>query len=291
MRHEDSFRAMDTDIDVLIESESAVRPLALFASVRVLFEQQEERFSRFRPSSLVSRLNAEETVDDAWLAAGCRLALEAHRFTGGLFNPLVLQSLERAGYARTFNEVGTSGELAPSRVPQPSHCLSVDGSVVSLNGARVDLGGIVKGWTVDLAVEMLARSEANVLVNAGGDLRCAGTEEDHDGWLVSIARPGSESDAWEGLIRGALATSTTLKRRWKTASGADAHHLIDPRTGLPAQTPFVQVSAWHAQTWQAECWAKAVLIGGETALQMAELAGVGVLGFQADGNAVGAVSG
>ena len=287
MRHEDRFRAMDTDIDVLIESDSQLAPLALFASVRVLFEQQEERFSRFRPSSLLSQLNRQGWLDDAWLAAACRLALDATRFTAGLFNPLVLDSLERAGYAQTFNDVVRGGELARSDVPAFEEGLTVEGSIVRLNGARLDLGGIVKGWTVDLAVEMLARSERNALVNAGGDLRCAGTEEGSDGWLVSVARPRAEDDAWEGVIHGALATSTTLKRRWKTRSGADAHHLIDPRTGLPADTPFVQVSAWHAQTWQAECWAKAVLIGGEAALEFAAKAGVRTLALHTDGRASG----
>ena len=158
--------------------------------------------------------------------------------------------------------------------------------MVTLTAGRLDLGGIIKGWTVDLAVEMLARSEPNVLVNAGGDLRCAGNEETHDGWLVTVARPGSASeDAWEGTIHGALATSTSLKRRWKTATGAEAHHLIDPRTGMSSTSPFVQVSAWGELTWQAECWAKAVLIGGETTGRLASEAGVRVLAIGANGAA------
>ncbi|MEP7216970.1 MAG: FAD:protein FMN transferase, partial [Anaerolineaceae bacterium] len=243
MRYEDSFRAMDTDIDVIIESEDSVRPFGAFSGVRLLFETQEQRFSRFRPTSLVSRLNGGERVDDPWLAAACRMALEAHAFTGGLFNPLILESLERAGYATTFEEV-SGGDPQPVPAPSPTEALIVVGSVVSLHHGRLDLGGIIKGWTVDLAVDMLARAEPNVLVNAGGDLRCAGDEEGNDGWLVTIATPGAKGDAWEGAIHGALTTSTSLKRRWTTASGGEAHHLIDPRTGLPGSSPFVQVSAW-----------------------------------------------
>ena len=289
MRHEDRFRAMDTDIDVLIESHSAARPLALFASVRVLFEQQEGRFSRFRSASLVSRLNAGEVVDDAWLAAACRMAFEAHRFSGGMFNPLILESLERAGYSRTFDDVTSGGELSGSPAPEPADGLSVEGTLVRLRSGRLDLGGIVKGWTVDLAIEMLVRSEPNVLVNAGGDLRCAGSEEGREGWLVSVASPDSENDAWEGVIIGALATSTTRKRRWKTASGANAHHLIDPRNGLPASEEFVQVSAWDAHAWRAECWAKAIVIGGEDTLAVAQQAGVRVLAFRKDEGETGSV--
>ena len=283
MRHEDSFRAMDTDIDVIVESPDRMRPLGLFAGVRLLFESQEERFSRFRPDSLVSRLNAGETVDDPWLAAACRMALEAHGFTGGLFNPLILESLECAGYNTTFAEVA-GGRPEPLPVPSPRAALTIVGTAVSLRSGRLDLGGIIKGWTIDLAVDMLARSEPNVLVNAGGDLRCAGSEEGNDGWAVTIARTGADAgDVWEGTIHGALATSTSLKRRWKTASGGEAHHLIDPRTGLPSASPFVQVSAWHELTWKAECWTKAVLIGGEKTARLAANAGVRILAIGVDG--------
>ena len=280
MRHEDSFRAMDTDIDVIIESEDSVRPFGAFSGVRLLFEAQEQRFSRFRATSLVSQLNAGESVDDPWLAAASRMALDACTFTGGLFNPLILESLERAGYTTTFDDVSGGAPLA-APAPSPSGALEIAGSVVALRHGRLDLGGIIKGWTVDLAVDMVARAEPNVLVNAGGDLRCAGNEAGNDGWLVTIATPGASADAWEGPIHGALATSTSLKRRWRTTAGGEAHHLIDPRTGLPGASPYVQVSAWNDLAWLAECWAKAVLIGGEEAGRLAAADGVRVLAMDA----------
>jgi thiamine biosynthesis lipoprotein len=283
--HEDSFRAMDTDIDVLIAADSTGPLAAVFAGSRLLFETQEDRFSRFRPHSLVSRLNGGETVDDPWLATACRMALEAHGFTGGIFNPLILESLETAGYSVTFAKV-SGGEPHPQAVPDPRDALVIKGSTVRLLRGRLDLGGIIKGWTVDLAVDMLARAEPNVLVNAGGDLRCAGDEEGGDGWEVSIAKPGTDEDAWQGRIHGAVATSTSLRRRWKTVGGGEAHHLIDPRTGLPAESLYVQVSAWHSLTWKAECWAKAVLIGGEATGERAAAAGVRALAFDALGNSV-----
>ncbi|MEO6398302.1 MAG: FAD:protein FMN transferase [Tepidiformaceae bacterium] len=281
MLHEENFRAMDTEIDVLIQSRETARPIALFASVRVLFEQQEERFSRFRPQSLLSHLNGGEAVDDAWLAAASRMALEAHRFSGGLFNPLILGSLERAGYSRTFAEVKSVGEPLPLPAPDPGDCLKITGTVVRLRDARMDLGGIVKGWTVDLAVEMLSVPEPNVLVNAGGDLRCAGAEDGlGTGWVASIAALAGRDDAWVGRLSGALATSTTLKRRWRTAAGASAHHLIDPRTGMPAEEHFVQASAWQLEAWRAEVWAKAIVIGGDEAAQDASAAGVRFLALK-----------
>ncbi|GAB4321883.1 MAG: FAD:protein FMN transferase [Dehalococcoidia bacterium] len=276
----DSFRAMDTEIDVTVMADRP--PIEAFLSIRVLFEQQEARFSRFRPGSLVSRLNRGEVVTDPWLADACQLAVAAHAATGGLFNPLVLEALLAAGYDRTFAEVsGGMPVLAPA--PDPALAIAIEGETVRLSRGGLDLGGIVKGWTVDLAVELVARDVAGVLVNAGGDLRAAGSSDAGEGWYVEVDAPDG-TIAWAGMLTGAVATSTTAKRRWRTDTGGVAHHLIDPRTGIPADTPFVQVSAWAAEARVAETWAKAVLIGGDATATAASRAGVSILAFDSAGS-------
>lgn len=280
MLHQDSFRAMDTEIDVLIES--VAPPIDAGISLRLLFEQQEQRFSRFRDTSLLSRLNRGETVSDTLFATACGFALEASEFTAGLFNPMVLPALERAGYSTTFREIA-GGDPLPMEIPLAADVLVVEGDRVSLRAGALDLGGIVKGWTVDLGIELLLVRYPNVLINAGGDVRCTGRDDGRDGWEMEIDGPSSSSPAWQGLLRGALATSSTRKRRWRTAAGGEAHHVIDPRTGLPAESPFVQVSVWAPETWRAECWAKAVLIGGERQARMAARAGYAVLAVGTEG--------
>lgn len=284
MQFSDSFRAMNTDIDVAVEA--AARPVAAFLGLRLLFEQQEERFSRFRPSSLLSAFNNGANVDDPFFIEACRMAAEAHAFTGGLFNPMVLPALSRAGYATTFDElVDGTGEPQPADVPGPGEALVFESGRVHLAAGQMDLGGIVKGWTVDLGLALLSRDCPDAFINAGGDLCCCGSEEagDGTGWLVAIdPRPG-QPPPWEGTITGALATSTTRKRHWRTASNEQAHHLIDPRTGMPATSPFDQVSCWAPETWRAEVWAKAVLIGGEPAGREAAAAGVRVLAIPLTG--------
>jgi len=159
---------------------------------------------------------------------------------------------------------------------------------VRLRSGQMDLGGIIKGWTVDLGIGLLARDYPDAFINAGGDLRCCGGEDATSGagWLAAIEpRPG-EPPPWEGAMSGALATSTTRRRRWTTVSGATAHHLIDPRTGMPAESPFDQVSCWAAEAWRAEVWAKAVLIGGDAVGRKAVAAGVRVLAIRAAGGSV-----
>jgi FAD:protein FMN transferase len=285
MQHNTAFRAMNTSVDIIVES-SGMPPIDLFVSVQLLFEEQEQRFSRFRDMSLLSALNRGEEVADARFAQACRMALDAFDFTGGLFNPMVLPALAEAGYDRSFETVAAGGAPRQQAIADPRECLALEGDRVSLSGSQLDLGGIIKGWTVDLAVTMFAGRYPDVFVNAGGDMRGEGAEEGYDGWLVTVERPGGGGSYWEGVIHGAMATSTSRKRRWQTAAGAEAHHLIDPRTGLPADSPFIQVTAWAPEVWVAEVWAKAVLIGGAQAVEAAQGAGIRTLTLSASGDSV-----
>jgi thiamine biosynthesis lipoprotein len=280
MQFSDNFRAMDTEISVFIEASAP--PLDGFISTKLLFEQQEQRFSRFRETSLLSRLNRGETISDAWFSQAISLALAACRETGGLFNPMVLQALREAGYSQTFDSL-TTGAPRAQAVIAAGDALVIAGESVRLAAGQLDLGGIVKGWTVDVAAQWLNERYADVFVNAGGDLRCTGSEEGGSGWLIDVDGPAGMPAPWKGAIQGAVATSTTLKRRWKTATGGSAHHLIDPRTGLPANSPFVQVTVRAETCWRAEVWAKAVLIGGDEGMRAAAAQKLAVFAIRGDG--------
>jgi thiamine biosynthesis lipoprotein len=271
---------MDTDIDMFIEAEDT--PFAAFAEARLVFEQQEQRFSRFRETSLLSRLNAGEVIEDEWLAEAVEMAIDAWETTQGLFNPMVLPALRTAGYDRTFRDI-TGGEDRGESVPDPRECLEVDGSKVSLRKGLIDLGGIVKGWTADIVAESLAGRHPDVFINAGGDIRAVGDDGSGDGWKMDVSGLSLMERVWEGWVQGGIATSTVMKRRWKTAGGGEAHHLIDPRTGRPATSGFAQVTARAEECWIAEVWAKAVLIGGAETQQRAETLGVATIAFEANG--------
>lgn len=280
MEFHDNFRAMDTDVDLFIVAEET--PFAAFAEARLVFEQQEERFSRFRETSLLSRLNRGETVTDSWLAEVVEMAIDAWETTEGLFNPMILQALRTAGYDRTFSEV-VGGREATEPAPSPKDCIAINGDEIWLRNGMLDLGGIVKGWTADIVGESLAESQTNVFVNAGGDIRCAGSDGGGEGWNMDVSGLSVAERVWEGRVSGAIATSTTVKRRWRTESGGEAHHLIDPRTGRPSRSDYVQVTARADECWIAEVWAKAVLIGGGRTRKQAESLGISLVTFEADG--------
>jgi thiamine biosynthesis lipoprotein len=168
---------------------------------------------------------------------------------------MVLPALRAAGYA---DVKGADSAAAPA--PSPRQCLELFRDEVRLLHGQIDLGGIVKGWTVDLAAGLAARAPA-ALVNAGGDLRCHGAEPGRDGgWMLDIEVGPGRHERQE--LRGAVATSSTRLRRWQDAQGRESHHLIDPHSGRPAESGLSQVTVHGPETWLAEVLAKAVLIGG-----------------------------
>jgi thiamine biosynthesis lipoprotein len=112
-------------------------------------------------------------------------------------------------------------------------------------GARVDLGGIAKGWAADVALARFCASFPGALINVGGDLRAQGGPAAGEAWSVGIRHPAVElagppcarapREAYAGVLhfsRGGLATSGAL-RRWWLRDGQRQHHLLDPRTGRP----------------------------------------------------------
>ncbi|GBD22418.1 FAD:protein FMN transferase [bacterium HR29] len=275
---------MGTEVDVVVRA--ADRPVAAFASVRAWFGTVEARLSRFRAESALERLNRGEVVDDWILAEVVRAAIAAWESTEGLVNPLVRDALEAAGYVDSFERLeGPRGSLEPRPVPNPGDAIELSETRVRLRAGRLDLGGLAKGWTVDRAAELLSEDGLAGLVNAGGDLRAIGEEaQGLGGWRAGVEAPGSML-AWEGIVVGGLATSSLLRRRWRTRDARWAHHIIDPRTGLPAEGPYVQVTVAAASCLWAEVWSKAILIGGPETLRRAQHAVDGILAVTADGTA------
>ena len=212
------------------------------------------RLTRFDARSELSLLNAAAgrwTSVSPELEALLRESLRAHEMSGGLVNVAIQPSMLAVGYTRTLAAGPTPAtlELARSAPLLPNVLEVMPGRARLAPGAGIDLGGIAKGWMADRLAERLG---SNVLVNLGGDLRARGGGPDGAGWPVGLG-------AATILLAGqGAATSSVLRRRW--AGGL--HHLIDPRTGLPAASDLVEVSVVAATAVDAEIVAKAALIAG-----------------------------
>jgi len=263
------FRAMGTSIEVQGPTGDPHLPRA-FERIVARFEREEERFSRFRATSELSRVNASSgrpTRVTSAFAEVLGLALDGAALTGSRFDPTVHDALVAAGYDRTFDEVlaGARGRLHPAVPCGRWKEISIHDDVVEVpRGVHLDLGGIAKGWTADRAAEGgVEAGAAWILVNAGGDLRIGG---DAPSIAVSVEDP---EDPRRELIslelsHGALATSSVVKRSW----GDGEHHVIDPRTGLPSQSEVLQATVWAETCAVAEVLATASILRGRSAADL-----------------------
>ena len=264
----------------------------LLCEAEKVFHDVEERFSRFRPSSELSRLNGMSgrsvTVSPEMFDL-LDLCVRFHRFSGGLFDPAILPDLESAGYDRSFELVDTR---ASPRSPTPGSgsiadlALNRDRLTVQAPPAvRLDLGGIGKGYAVDRAARVLTPL-VDFLVDAGGDIFASGHGPDGDGWVVAVANPLNEDENLDvvRLRDQALATSTVARRRWQRGDRW-LHHLIDPRTGEPAQSDSLSVSVIAPSAVEADVFAKvALLLGSEEGKRFIDEQGAHALFVGSDGS-------
>jgi FAD:protein FMN transferase len=250
---------MGTEVSVQIAAAPGERLAAEAAAATCMawLAEVDERLSRFRPESDVCRLNADagrwHRCSDVLYACVERAIAAAHA-SGGLFDPTLLPRLESLGYDRDFALIAHRETLADGcEELAGGPMLAAAWTAIELDptgrrvrlpwGARLDLGGIAKGWAADIAVERYCAGFDSVLVNVGGDLRVRGGPAPGQAWSVGIRDPLGEAVETGGasardiaaiaFSRGALATSGAV-RRWWLRRGMRAHHLLDPRTGLPA---------------------------------------------------------
>jgi thiamine biosynthesis lipoprotein len=223
-----------------------------FAGVERLFARWEMTFSRFRPDSELCWVNARAgtpVVVSPLFARAVESALLVAEETGGLVDPTLGRALEAAGYVDDFDRL--SPDLSPAGPGAPGTWRSVvcRGRLVCVPlGVLLDLNGVVKALAVDASLDLLSEG---LFVSAGGDVavRAPTTVELPDGAAV--------------LLRaGALATSGTAKRHW-LRGGEVQHHLIEPRTGFPSDSPWEQVTVCGATCLAADAAAKAAFLAGE----------------------------
>lgn len=277
MRHID-FRAMNCEMSVVLDTDNTAFDV-LLQQVPTWFEAWEQTFSRFRSDSELSQLNAStgqwfKVSEDLWTVVD--MAVRTARTHEGLVTPTVLDALINVGYDQSFEQIG--------QVAKPARAMGGVGALDALasiecdanaqtiflpQGVHLDLGGFVKGWCADKAVQRLVVSlpqNTPTLMDAGGDIAISGAMTDGGAWPIGIADPFDvEHDlALVMLGRCGVATSGRDYRKW-TQDGIPRHHIIDPRTGNSAQTDVLSASVIAPTAQQAELASKMLLILGAQA--------------------------
>ena len=256
---------MGTTISLLLPDFQAALGVQI---VRTLFTEWEQALSRFLPESELSQLNQRAGIPTAvsdLLYHVLATALTAAQATRGLYDPAMLDQLIQLGYDRSFDDLPAvrSAFLFPGEPGGGWRGIRVNPlsrRVTLPVGIKLDFGGIAKGMAVDAALENLRLSGVHTaLVNAGGDLAVLGLPPAAEHWQLAV--PGRERFWTIPLRQGAVATSGIAHRHWWQGQTL-RHHLLDPRTGLPAQGDLWSVTVVADRCEQAEVAAKVAFILG-----------------------------
>ncbi|MFA6098081.1 MAG: FAD:protein FMN transferase [Patescibacteria group bacterium] len=234
----------------------------------------EQRFSRFLPDSELSRVNKN---------AGKRVKVSREFFdllraaqriwsaTSGLIDPTIGRALADAGYDASFELLEKKNRV--NRLPGSFKAvtladLSVDKSASTVKmpeGVSLDFGGLGKGYLLDQLAGKIEKSTEDYWLSLGGDLIISGTDEMNQAWPVNVQNPAvPELDLFQLRPvsgRWGIATSGTTKRRGER-SGVPWHHIINPRTGRPADTDLCAVTVLAETALEADAFAKVVLLRG-----------------------------
>jgi thiamine biosynthesis lipoprotein len=266
------FYSMGSHIMLWLDAADSHEADDAFDEAEALFAANEQAFSRFRDDSELCALNRQA---GQWAEVSALLwemvvtAVSLAEQTGGLFDPTILNALETAGYTRSF---APGMQTSSSRwLEQPAGWQTIQfdwerQAVFLPEGARLDLGGVAKGYTAQQAVELLDAS-GPCLVDAGGDVTAGAAPPEWPGWPVAVSTPRlgvaqPEADLFTlWLADVSLATSGVDYRRWQQ-DGVWQHHLIDPRNGRSAQTDALSATVLAPQAATAEAWATAIMVAG-----------------------------
>ncbi|ROH85649.1 FAD:protein FMN transferase [Stagnimonas aquatica] len=258
----------------------------------------EAKYSRYRPDSLLSRINAsagqaEGIVVDAETAGLLDYAATAHAQSGGLFD--ISSGVLRRAWDFRAARLPAADELEAllplvgwSRLHWQRPRL-----VLPVQGMELDFGGFGKEYAADRAAAvLLAAGFQRGLVDLAGDLRILGPHPDGSPWRVGIRHPRGgpeQAIAVVELASGAIASSGDYERYFEQ-DGRRYSHILDPRSGWPVEGSSASVSVVADRCLLAgTATTIALLKGAQGPAWLAEL-GLPWLAIGADGRAQGSLA-
>jgi len=276
-----SWQALGTGVQVTVTDAGQLAPAR--ARLEADLAAVDLACSRFRPDSEIAALDRAMTGPGAGpvtvsplLAEAIAVALRAARLTGGDVDPTVGAAMNAVGYDRDFTLVQRTGpavRLTIRTIPGWRQ-VEFDEQARLLRvppGVRLDLGATAKAWAADRSAARIAAAlGCGALVSLGGDIAVSG-QTPADGWRIRVqdisGRPEDPPAGPSTVVAihgGGLATSSTAARRWRRG-GDVLHHILDPRTGLPAAPVWRTVSVAAASCTDANIASTAAIIRGRAA--------------------------
>ena len=178
-------------------------------------------------------------------AALLQTALTLCEQTGGAYDPALGALSEAWGFSTGAYRVPEPDALAEAMQSSGAGLVQLDGISVTLtNGAQLDLGGIAKGYAADLLRAQLEKEGVtSATLDLGGDVFVMGRKTDGSDWRIAVKDP-ADTESYLGVVSAAdkfIVTSGVYERYFEE-NGVRYHHILDPKTGSPAESGLVSVT-------------------------------------------------
>lgn len=271
-----TFRAFDTVCAVSADVDAVA-----LREIEALCARYELLLGRFNPESRLFALNAAagEWVDVGDELAGVfRAALGYCERTGGLLD------VTMGGVCCLWD---FKRGVVPGDVAIAEALAHVDWRNVQVEGtqariadpqAAIDLGGMAKGYIADRVIDLLKRRGATTgVINLGGNVACLGSKPDGGAWNVGLRAPVPSGGSLQAAsftsvsVCGKSVVTSGVYERAFVRNGRVLHHILDPRTGKPAETDVLSATVIADKSIDADGYTTALIImGADEALAFAE---------------------
>lgn len=274
-----TFHAMATPCEMRLETGDAELARRAGQAVEAEARRIEAKFSRYRPDSIVGKINRSSGMEiavDAETAHLLDFAAQCYEVSNGLFD------ITSGVLRRIWRFDGSACIPAPAQIKAMRRLIGWrrvtwrSPAIILPAGMEIDLGGLAKEYAVDRALAALrAITTHPALVNFGGDLRVTGPRSSGQGWNVAIehVERSGEIAGMLVLTDGALATSGDM-RRFLLKEGVRYGHILDPRTASPVKSAPRSVTVAAATCIAAGMTATLAMLNGARAESFLKREGV-----------------
>jgi len=268
IRYEETKFLMGTEINIIVVGNNiATIRSAVQAGFREL-SRIEDIMSAYKPNSELCSLNktGEQEVSKELLYV-INKARYISELSNGTFDITCKPLIDLWHNARKTNKVPDAQNILDALSAIGYRNISIKNNNVKFNkaGIKIDLGALAKGYAVDMAINLIKDYDIKgVLVDAGGDIRAIGKREDGKLWKTGIKHP-REKNKIVGIVdleNSAVATSGDYERFFML-NGKRYSHIIDPRTGYPANNQIVSVSVFSSDCLTCDSLATALTVLGK----------------------------
>lgn len=246
----------------------------------------DQMMSTFKPDSEVNRFNASRSTED-WFSVSQETAfvvdtaLKISHATDGAFDITVAPLVRHWGFGadkippqtRSFEEIKTAAAALKEQTGYEKLSVRLDPPALKkeIPELTIDLSAIAKGYAVDCIADLLeGRKLTDYLIEVGGEVRCKGKKGKNKDWIVGVEKPTLEfSGHQQKFVLGdqSMATSGSYQQPAEI-DGKRFSHIVDPRTGIPAQVEsgvrdLVAVAVISPTCIVADAWATTLFVLGE----------------------------